>query len=197
ELGIGTAIHEVNRLLTSRSTGRQKRGAFGSLRFAPAPVSSALAVPKMRQVAIFLSFMFAGLVVADTTERVMNNYQQEIMDRRTAEARALWQTMESEGFTEDTVAALDFVFFSDSRADATGLKDQLAENYSVELVPAEEQGYVLIKGTTRPYGNEFSYEQWMGWVEFMVGVGFSHNSVFSTWSVYSPKSKTTWSSEEY
>ena len=31
-----------NRPLTSRSTGRQKRGAFGSLRCAPAPVTSAL-----------------------------------------------------------------------------------------------------------------------------------------------------------
>ena len=31
-----------NRPITSRSTGRQKRGAFGSLRCAPAPVTSAL-----------------------------------------------------------------------------------------------------------------------------------------------------------
>ena len=31
-----------NRPLTSRSTGRQKRGAFGPLRFAAAPVTSAL-----------------------------------------------------------------------------------------------------------------------------------------------------------
>lgn len=125
----------------------------------------------------------------------MSEYQQEIMNRRVSEARALWNTMESEGFTPKTVAALDFVFFSKSENEAKELIEQLSENYSLELVPASEKDYVLIKGTTRPYGNEFTFEQWLSWVEFMVSVGFSHNAVFSTWSVYAPSSKTTWSSE--
>jgi len=125
----------------------------------------------------------------------MGEYQQEIMDRRIAEARVLWQKMESEGFTQETVAALDFVFFSNSKREAEELIDELSENYSLELSPAPEQDYVLIQGTTRPYGNEFTFEQWLGWVEFMVSAGFGHNAVFSTWSVYAPSIKTTWSSE--
>lgn len=125
----------------------------------------------------------------------MGKYQQEIMDRRIAEARVLWQKMESEGFTQETVVALDFVFFSNSESEAMELIDQLSENYSLELSPAPEQDYVLIKGTTRPYGNEFTFEQWLGWVEFMVSAGFGHNTVFSTWSAYAPSTKTTWSSE--
>lgn len=125
----------------------------------------------------------------------MSEYQQRIMERRTFEAEELWSEMESSGFTETTVAALDFVFFSDSQDDAKKLIEQLSENYTLELAQADNQDYVLVKGTTRPYGNEFTREQWHGWVEFMVSVGFSHNAVFSTWSVYSPKTKTTWSSE--
>lgn len=125
----------------------------------------------------------------------MDDYQSDMLERRMSEARELWKQMESEGFTPETVAALDFVFFSDSEEGAQNLKTQLSENYSIELSPASDSEYLLIKGTTRPYGNEFTYEQWLGWVEFMVSVGFSHNAVFSTWSVYAPSSKATWSSE--
>lgn len=125
----------------------------------------------------------------------MSEYQQEILNRRMGEAQVLWQKMETEGFTQETVAALDFVFFSDSETEAKELVDQLSENYSVKLSPASEPDYVLIQGTTRPYGHEFTFEQWLNWVDFMVSVGFSHNAVFSTWSVYAPSTKTTWTSE--
>ena len=125
----------------------------------------------------------------------MNEYQHEILERRTSEAHKLWNEMASSGFTETTVAALDFVFFSDSENEAKELTKQLSENYTAKLVETNEPGYMLVKGTTRPYGNEFTKEQWFGWVEFMVSLGFSHNSVFSTWSVYSPEMKATWSSE--
>ena len=128
-------------------------------------------------------------------EAKMNEYQQGIMERRSSEARELWSEMESSGFTETTVVALDFVFFSSSKNEAQNLIEQLSENYTLELAPADDPDYVLVKGTTRPYGNEFTAEQWQAWVEFMVSVGFSHNAVFSTWSVYAPKTKTTWSSE--
>ena len=125
----------------------------------------------------------------------MNDYQQSIMDRRLSEAQQMWEKMQADGFTETTVAALDFVFFSNSKPEADNLIEQLAENYTLEFAPSNDPNYVLVKGTTRPYGREFNEEQWQAWVEFMVSVGFSHNSVFSTWSVYSPKTKTTWSSE--
>ena len=125
----------------------------------------------------------------------MNDYQQSIMERRSSEAREMWAEMKSSGFTETTVAALDFANFSDSKIEANNLVMQLSENYTLELTQADDPNYFLVKGTTRPYGNEFTYEQWQSWIEFMVLVGFSHNAVFSTWSVYSPKTKETWSSE--
>ena len=130
-----------------------------------------------------------------TQEPLMTDYQTRMLERRSSEARELWNEMKSSGFTESTVAALDFVFFSNSESEAKELIEQLSENYTLEFVSDDNPEYVLVKGTTRPYGNEFTYEQWIGWVEFMVKVGFSHNSTFSTWSVYSPKTKNTWSSE--
>lgn len=148
----------------------------------------------MRHITAIILVLFSVALHA-SQEEMMNEYQQRIMERRSSEARKLWSEMETSGFTETTAVALDFVFFSSSRNEARNLIEQLSENYALELVPAEDPDYVLVKGTTRPYGNEFTHGQWLAWVEFMVSVGFSHNSVFSTWAVYSPKTKTTWSSE--
>ncbi len=81
----------------------------------------------------------------------MNEYQQEILERRTSEAHQLWKEMASSGFNDSTVAALDFVYFSNSENEANELIEQLSENYTLELVATDEPGYVLVKGTTRPY----------------------------------------------
>ncbi|WP_415753807.1 hypothetical protein [Pseudomonas leptonychotis] len=148
----------------------------------------------MRIFTAILVFLLASQLQASQGED-MNSYQQGISQRRVAEAHELWATMKADGFTENTVAALDFSFFSNSETEARELMNSLSENYTLELSTASEPGYFLIKGTTRPYGNEFTQEQWLGWVEYMVSTGFSHNAVFSTWSVYDPASKSTWSSE--
>ena len=148
-----------------------------------------------------MKLIFSLIIATVTTilfaaqEPLMTEYQTKMLERRSSEARELWNEMKSSGFTTTTVAALDFVYFSNSEREASNLIEQLSENYTLELVPADNPEYVLVNGTTRPYGNEFTYEQWIDWVEFMVKVGFSHNSTFSTWSVYSPKTKSTWSSE--
>ena len=86
---------------------------------------------------------------------------------------------------------MDFTFFSDDKDSAEKLVKALSENYTAEFVPDKKDGYWLIKGTTRPYGNEFTKDQWFGWVDFMTTLGFANNSVFSTWSVYDPKMKKT------
>ena len=49
-----------NRPLTSRSTGRQKRTAFGSLRCAPAPVTSALCGANHAKIAGFERCLITG-----------------------------------------------------------------------------------------------------------------------------------------
>ena len=148
----------------------------------------------MKYIITLIVALFSGmLIAAEGTE--VNSYQKNIMERRISEAHELWEKMQADGFTEKTVAALDFVFFSNSKSEANNLLKQLSENYTLEISPSNNPEYILVKGTTRPYGNELNKEQWLGWVEFMVSVGFSHNSVFSTCSVYSPKTKTTWSSE--
>jgi hypothetical protein len=149
----------------------------------------------MKQCLTFLIIIYTMPIFAQTGN-VMNSYQEQISNRRMAEAKQLWLQMQDDGFTETTIAALDFTFFSNDRNSVDSLVKALSENYSAEATPSNEEGYWLIKGTTRPYGNEFNNEQWFGWVEFMVSLGFSNNAVFSTWSVYDPKSKKTWSSEE-
>lgn len=125
----------------------------------------------------------------------MNSYQETISGRRQTEAAILWKAMKKDGFNESSIAALDFTFFSNVKSDAENLAKALSENYTATVSPTEQDDYWLIKGTTRPYGNEFNSSQWLGWVEYMVSIGFSNNCVFSTWSVYEPKSKKTWSSE--
>lgn len=126
----------------------------------------------------------------------MNSYQNTILERRVAEAEYQWKSMASEGFSESSVAALDFTFFSNVKADAENLAKSLSENYTMTVLRSEKDpDYWIIKGTTRPYGMHFNYVQWLKWIDFMVGVGFTNNCVFSTWAVYEPKSKKTWSSE--
>jgi len=125
----------------------------------------------------------------------MSTYQENISGRRNAEAKILWKAMEKDGFTESSTAALDFTFFSNDKNDAESLANVLSEHYTAAVTPTEQDDYWLIKGTTLPYGKEFNSTQWLGWAEYMVSIGFSNNCVFSTWAVYEPKSKKTWSSE--
>ncbi len=148
----------------------------------------------MTKIIVILTLLLAIPLFAQSEEK-MNLYQERILERRISEANQLWKVMEQEGFIETTIVALDFTFFSNDKNGAEDLVKSLSENYKAEIAPSGKEGYWLIKGTTRPYGNEFNNEQWLGWVDFMVSVGFSNNTVFSTWSVYDPKTKKTWSSE--
>ncbi len=125
----------------------------------------------------------------------MNSYQEMISNRRNSEASILWKSMQSDGLTSSSVVILDFVYFSEKKDDADRLARELSKNYSVGVSSNTETGYWLIKGSTRPYGKQLTAEQWRGWIDFMVFAGFNNNCVFSTWSVYEPKTKKMWSSE--
>ena len=149
----------------------------------------------MKQTLLILMAIFSASVFAVNRE-AMNSYQETIQHRRVLEAEYLWKTMVSTGFCETSVAALDFTFFTNVKADAESLAKALSESYTITVSNSvQEPDYWLIKGSTRPYGKQFSYAQWLAWVDFMVSVGFSNNCVFSTWAAYDRKSKHTWSSE--
>lgn len=127
--------------------------------------------------------------------RIWDDYCATISARRAAEAEELWKKMAAAGVSEDTVLALDFVHFASSSDNAQALAEQLAENYSIEVVPADEEGYLLIKGTTRPEGVCLSKEQHTGWVTFMTEVAKSHACVFSSWTLEAPSLGQRFASE--
>jgi len=164
-----------------------------ALRLGRSPVNFDVRRPLLRA-ALLIALLALPLTVSAGKDGGMA-YRQRISDRRNAEATALWKLMEKDGFTSASIAALDFLFFSDSKADAEALAKVLSISYTTGVVAADRPGYWYIKGTTRPYGSQVSREQWMSWVKYMVTVGFENNSVFSTWSAYEPKTKKTWSSE--
>jgi len=119
-------------------------------------------------------------------QKTWSEYYQRIKNRRAEEAEILWGELISAGATEETVLALDFLHFSNSRENADSLAEQLSENYSVEVKQAPEKDYWQIIGTTRPNGISLSKEQHSNWVDFMTDVSQSHACVFSTWSLEAP-----------
>lgn len=124
-----------------------------------------------------------------------SEYYQRIRDRRAREAEALWNQMREAGFSDDTVAALDFVHFGNVREKVDALARQLSENYTVEVLAAD-RGYWHVKGTTRPEGVCLSQAQHADWVLFMVDVARSYACVFSTWSLEAPSLGKTFKSEQ-
>ncbi|HEX5091838.1 MAG TPA: hypothetical protein VFV84_04020 [Burkholderiales bacterium] len=129
-------------------------------------------------------------------QKTWSDYYLRKKAQRVEEAGILWDRMTRAGVTDATVLALDFVHFGKVRADVEALAGQLAENYSMEVVPAGEQGYWLAKGTTRPQGITLTRDQHIGWVEFMADVANSYACVFSTWSFEAPTLGASFRSED-
>ena len=128
-------------------------------------------------------------------ERQWREYYERKKAQRLEEAAALSQQMADAGLTDDSVLALDFLHFGQGEEDAAALANQLSENYEVEVVPSQEDGYWYVKGTTRPYGVTLTEEQHSNWVEFMADVAQSHACVFSTWTLESPSLGVKFESE--
>lgn len=119
-------------------------------------------------------------------QKAWSDYYLRKKAQHTEEAGILWERMTHAGVTAETMLALDFVHFGSVMANVEALAAQLAENYSMEVVPAKEPGYWLAKGSTRPQGVTLSRDQHLGWVEFMSDVAHSYACVFSTWSFEVP-----------
>ena len=129
-------------------------------------------------------------------QKTWSDYYLRKKSQRIEEAGILWERMTQAGVTDETVLALDFVHFGNVKADVEALAAQLAENYSMEVVPAKDPGYWLAKGSTRPQGLTLSRDQHLGWVEFMSDVAHSYACVFSTWSLEAPILGASFRSEE-
>jgi hypothetical protein len=132
----------------------------------------------------------------EDSEKTWNDYYQRKKNQRNSEALEIWRRMNNSGVTEETVLALDFEHFGSSKQNIENLAAQLSENYEIQVVPSNEEGCWLAKGTTRPYGITMNEQQLLGWAEFMSDVAQSYSCVFSTWSLESPKLGLHFHSEE-
>ena len=111
------------------------------------------------------------------------------------EAIKLWDQMRDSDVNDETVLAIDFMHFGTYQENKNNLAKQLSENYEMEVVPSDEEGYWYAKGTTRPYGITLNKEQHIGRVEFMADVAQSYACVFSTWSIEAPSLGVSFDSE--
>ena len=111
------------------------------------------------------------------------------------EAIKLWDQMRDSDVNDETVLAIDFMHFGTNQENKNNLAKQLSENYEMEVVPSDEEGYWYAKGTTRPYGITLNKEQHIGRVEFMADVAQSYACVFSTWSIEAPSLGVSFDSE--
>lgn len=132
--------------------------------------------------------------MSESAQEIWDLYYADIKARRLSEAATLWSLMTSDGVTDETVLALDFVHFSQEHDGAKALQKQLSENYDSSL--SKQNNSWIISSTTRPHGIDLDDEQHTTWVEFMCDVTQSHGCVFLTWSFESPKLMRQWSTEE-
>jgi hypothetical protein len=135
--------------------------------------------------------------MSDDPQAIWDDYYRRIKARRLAQADRMWAEMTAAGVSNETVLALDFEHISNVRADANDLASQLSENYEMEVIPADREGYWIIKGTTRPDGICLSKEQHSDWVDFMADVARSYACVFSDWKLEAPMIRTAFESSAF
>jgi hypothetical protein len=99
-------------------------------------------------------------------EQVWRDYAERKLNERLAESEHVWARLATAGANEETVLAVDFVAFGPTSAHAEALRDRLAGHYAITLEPGPD-GYVLVKGTTRPYGITLTEPLHRDWVRFM------------------------------
>ena len=130
-------------------------------------------------------------------QKTWQEYYARIKNRKIDEATQLWNAAVSSGANDRTLFAMDFSHFGEAPSRLNDLAQQLSENYEVEICETDEKGYQLLTGTTRPYGNELSGEDFINWVSFMCDVAQSYSCVFSEFSLESPELGLTWSNSEF
>ena len=129
-------------------------------------------------------------------QKIWEAYYERKRLEKHSEANILHRRMQDSGVTTETVLALDFQLFGDTEENISALGAQLSESYEISAGPSDDEGYFLLKGTTRPQGITLTLEQHLSWVEFMCDVGQSYGCVFSTWTLEAPVLKESFKSED-
>jgi hypothetical protein len=135
--------------------------------------------------------------MSDDPQKTWDDYYDRIKRRRIAAAAALWSELEAAGANEETIFALDFAHFGNTRDDVDDLARQLSENYTLKISARSEHNYWDVKGTTRPDGICFTKDEHNAWVEFMVDVARSYACVFSEWTLEAPALGRTFQSSHF
>ena len=133
---------------------------------------------------------------SEDPQKTWSDYYQRKKAQRLEEASELSKLMLIAEVTEETVLALDFEHFGTSKENIDALAKQLSEDYSMQVLASNEEGYWIAKGTTRPYGINLSQEDHLGWVEFMADAAQSYACVFSTWAIEAPSFGVSFHSEQ-
>ena len=128
-------------------------------------------------------------------QKTWADYYERKKDQRLSEASLMWKELHKAGVSSETVLALDFLHFGNSKEGVESLARQLSENYEIKIVADDEPGYWFIQGTTRPNGITLDGEQHSNWVAFMADVAQSHSCVFSSWALEAPSLGVKFNSE--
>ncbi len=129
-------------------------------------------------------------------QKTWADYYERKKDQRLSEASLMWKELHKAGVSSETVLALDFLHFGNSKEGVESLARQLSENYEIKIVADDEPGYWFIQGTTRPYGITLDGEKHSNWVGFMADVAQSHSCVFSSWALEAPSLGVKFNSED-
>ncbi|MBR9728938.1 hypothetical protein ACFOD0_14655 [Shewanella intestini] len=132
----------------------------------------------------------------DDPQQTWDDYYSRIKTRKVDEATKLWENMLKAEVSSETVFTMDFTHFCDLPEKLKELGKQLSENYELEFSDVDDKGYQFLSGTTRPYGNELSQVDFIGWVEFMCDVAQSYSCVFSSFTIESPELGLIWSNKD-
>lgn len=122
-------------------------------------------------------------------------YYERIKRRRLGEADLLWSAMRSNGVSDETVLAMDFMIFCGDEVGAKRVAQQLSENYTTSLRHDLREGVWFVDGTTRPTGLTISKEEHSNWVGFMSDVSAQYGCVFASWTLETPKLDLVFTSE--
>lgn len=134
--------------------------------------------------------------LTDNAQQIWSDYYARIRLRRIAEAEFIGSQMVAGGVTGDTVLALDFKHFGKVESDVRRLSDQLSENYSIDVLLADDDETWFANGTTRPYGVDGMIgNQLKEWAAFMCDVAQSYACVFTTWKLVDTKRKMEWATD--